>query len=295
MKRLPMWENRLKTLVLLSLLSGLFLVLGDFLGGYQGLVIAFIFACIMNFVSYFFSDKIVLALYKAHPLEREHYSAIYKIVEELSFSLGIPAPKLWLITNPMANAFATGRNPSHASVALTTGLLSLLDIHELRGVLAHELSHIKNRDILVTTIAATIAAAIGFLANTIQHMALWQSTDRRRDRGINPITSFIIALIMPLAAALIRLAISRSREYMADETGAQVSNDPLALASALQKLHHHIPMAHLHNNTINASTAPLFIIHPFLSEGITNLFSTHPPTKKRIERLHKLHDQISHL
>lgn len=232
-------------------------------------------------------------MYRAQKLDAEKYSWLYDIVQKLALTMKIPMPKLWLINTPMANAFATGRNPSHASIAVTTGILEVLDTHELRGVLAHELSHVKNRDILVSTIAATVATAIGYLANMIQYAAFWGSmSNDRRQRG-NPIFMLLVAMLMPIAAMLIQLAISRSREYLADETGSHYSHDPLALASALEKLHNNIPRAHMDNkDATRATTAPLFIVHPFTTNGWASLFSTHPPMRKRVERLQKLYEQM---
>ncbi|MDP3889583.1 MAG: zinc metalloprotease HtpX, partial [bacterium] len=247
---------------------------------------------IMNGIAYFFSDKIVLSLYGARPLDKQQYGWIYDIVQELTEKMRMPMPKLWLINTPMANAFATGRNPNNASVAVTTSIIDLLDKDELRGVLAHELGHVKNRDILVTTIAATIATAIGYLAYMLRYAAFWGSMSDR-DRKGNPIVLFLVALLMPIAATLIQLAISRSREYLADETGAHYCNDPLALASALEKLHNNIKYAHLDNqDTQRASTAPLFIVHPFTTNGFIQLFSTHPPMSKRIARLRALYEKM---
>lgn len=288
-----MW-NKLKTFILLALLSGLLLLLGSLFGGKAGLQVALILALMMNFIMFFFSDKIVLRLYRAQPLDTTQYAWIYTIVEELSAKMHLPMPKLWLVHTPMANAFATGRSPSHSSIAVTTGILDILDEHELRGVLAHELSHIKNRDVLVATVAATIAAAIGYLANMIQHMAFWQSISGNSDRKNNNIFGLIIvSILMPLAAMLVQMAISRSREYLADETGANFSRDPLALASALEKLHRHIPEAHLNNDdTARASTASLFIVHPFTGNTLLSLFSTHPPVGKRVERLQKIREKM---
>lgn len=281
-----MMVNQLKTALLLGALSGLLLLFGQLIGGTQGLQFAFIVALIMNFISYFFSEAIVLRMYRAQALDRTRYAHIYTMVEQLAHIMKMPMPKLWLIKNPMANAFATGRSPQHASVAVTTGILEILNDNELRGVLAHELSHVKNRDILVSTIAATIATAIGFLANMLQRAAFWGAFngDRNKRNG-NPFAMIIVAILMPIAAALIQFAISRSREYLADETGAHYSGEPLALASALEKLHTNIPHAHLDQNATNASTAALFIVHPFSSSNWTSLFSTHPPVNKRIERL----------
>lgn len=288
-----MFGNKLKTFILLVSLSALLLLLGNLFGGMIGLQMAFILALVMNGIAYFFSDKIVLKMYNAKPLDKEEYGWIYEIVEELAHDMRIPMPKLWIINTPMANAFATGRNPSNASVAVTTGILSILDKDELRGVLAHELSHVKNRDILVSTIAATMATAIGYLASMIQHGAFWDSVRGENRKGSSPIGMFIIALLMPIAAMIIQLAISRSREYLADETGAHACHDPLALASALEKLHNHIPHAHMNNNdTQRASTAALFIVHPFTTGSLLALFSTHPPMRARVERLQALHRKM---
>ncbi|HVX00777.1 MAG TPA: zinc metalloprotease HtpX [Candidatus Babeliaceae bacterium] len=292
-----MLENRLKTVILLATLSGLLMALGGFLGGTHGIIISFIISLVMNFVTYFYSDKMVLKLYKAQPLDAGTYSWIYSMVQELSTQMAIPMPTLWLISTPMANAFATGRNPQHASVAVTSGILSLLNQRELRGVLAHELSHVKNRDILVSTIAATLATAIGFIANMMQNMFLWQSLSSNqadRQRQGNTLGTLFVALIMPIAATLLQLAISRSREYLADESGAYICQDPLALASALEKLQSHIPEAHLRNNdTLRASTGSLFIVNPFLSQGIMALFATHPPMNSRISRLNKIYEKLT--
>jgi len=282
----------MKTLVLLSILSGILLLFGSACGGTAGLQFALILALVMNGVAYFFSDKIVLKLYKAQPLDQAQYPEIYSTIEELRLSMDLPMPKLWIVHTPMANAFATGRNPRHASIAVTTGILDLLDHKELRGVLAHELSHVKNRDILVGTVAATMAAAIGYLASMLQHMAFWNAISSRRKESGNPIAMLVVSLIMPIAAMLVQFAISRSREYLADETGAHYCHDPLALASALEKLHNHIPSAHLNNNeTQKASTASLFIVHPFTGKSLISLFSTHPPMHKRIERLRNLYQK----
>lgn len=279
------WNN-IKTVVLLATLSGILLFFGCLCGGTTGLHFALVLALAMNGIAYFFSDKLVLKIYKAQPLNRDEYPWIYSIIQELRTNMDLPMPKLWIIDSPMANAFATGRNPRHASIAVTTGILGILDHKELRGVLAHEMSHIKNRDILVSTVAATIAAAIGYLASMLQHIAFWDSISSRKRSNSNPIGMLIVSILMPLAATLVQLAISRSREYLADESGAHYCRDPLALASALEKLHNHIPHAHLNNDdTQKASTATLFIVHPFTSKSFISLFSTHPPMYKRIERL----------
>ncbi len=283
--------NRIKTVILLGALTGLLLFLGNLIGGTSGIQFALIFSLVMNGIAYFFSDKIVLSIYGAKPLDIKQYDWVYGIVEELARTMRMPMPKLWLIQTPMANAFATGRNPAHASVAVTTGILRILDKDELRGVLAHELSHVKNRDILVSSVAAVLASAIGYLAYWMRNMAFWGSMSGDRKRGGNSVLfMFIVSLLMPLAATLIQLAISRSREYLADETGADCCQDPLALASALEKLQNHIPDAHLDSNeTQKAASAHMFIVNPFLGSGFLNLFSTHPPMKARIQRLRDLY------
>jgi len=282
-----MW-NRIKTAILLAGLSGLLMLFGGLIGGMSGVTYAFVISLVINGLTYFYGDKLVLSLYRAKPLDRNTYPEIYAMVTELAHKINIPMPKLWIIDSPMANAFATGRNPSHASVALTKGIIELLDRHELRAVIAHELSHIKNRDILISTIAATIATAIGYLASIVRFRAMWGGglSNNRRNGSQNPLFLLLAALLMPLAATLIQLALSRSREYLADDTGADTCEDPLALASALEKLHTNIKTVHLAStDTLHASTAPLFIVHPFLRKGLLSLFSTHPPMSERIKRL----------
>ena len=282
-----MFYNGIKTALLMGALSGILLMLGNLIGGHEGMIAAFIMALLINGIAYFFSDKIVLSLYKAKPLSSEKYKELYTITGQLATSMHIPSPKLYLIDNKMANAFATGRNPSNACVALTTGILELLNKEELRAVLAHELSHIKNRDILISTIAATLATAIGYMARFAPY------SSNRNKRQNNFLVTLIIALFIPLAAMLIQLAISRSREYLADETGAHTCRDPLALASALEKLHNHIPYASMDSNDIHkASTAPLFIMHPFAGNSWTSLFATHPSIGSRIARLQMMYKKM---
>jgi len=293
-----MFFNKIKTIILLATLSALLMAIGGLIGGTHGIQMALCMALIFNGIAYFFSDKIVLHMYGAQPLDRTRYAWIYQIVEELASDMHIPMPKLWLLNTPMANAFATGRNPRHASVALTTSIINLLDKDELRGVLAHELSHVKNRAILVTTIAATIATAISYLANMLRWTAMWgsMSNDNRR-RSDNPLALMLIGLIMPSAALLIQLAISRSREYLADETGADCCRDPLALASALEKLNSYATQGHADQHAQDpryASTASLFIVHPFTDSSWSSLFSTHPPMSKRIARLRELSTKMFH-
>ena len=282
-----MFFSQLKTAFLLGALSGLLFLFGYWIGGRGGLLFAFVFALIINFVTYFYSDKIVLKMYKAIILDRRQYGYIYDMVEDLCHNANMPMPKLYFINTPMANAFATGRNPKNASVAVTKGIVDILEEHELRGVLAHELSHIKNRDILIATVAATIAMAIAYFADILRwSFILGSGRDRDRSSGFGAI---LVAILMPIAATMIQLAISRSREFLADESGANISHDPLALASALEKLHGDIksknikPASHAHT-----STASLFIVYPFSGNGMLRLFSTHPPMQKRIERLRKM-------
>ena len=283
-----MFFNILKTATLLIVLSGLLAFIGSLIGGTFGIQVALFISLLMNGIAFFFSDRIVLSLYKAQPLNNRDYAWIYEIVEELTHTMNLPMPKLWIVSTPVANAFATGRNPSHASIAVTTGILSLLDKEELRGVLAHELAHVKNRDTLITTIAATFASAIGHLAYMLRHMALWGSMNSNR-RKENPFVLIVVSILMPLAATLVQLAISRSREYAADDTGARCSHSPLALASALQKLEYNVKYAHMNADDMQqTSTASLFIVHPFAGHSMSTLFATHPPTSKRVERLHQL-------
>lgn len=279
-----MFKNQLKTAVLLASLSGLLFLLGYWVGGTNGLLFAFIFSLLINFVTYFYSDKIVLKMYGAKPLDENQFGYVYEIVDELSHNANIPMPKLWYLPTNMANAFATGRNPKNASVAVTQGILDVLDEHELRGVLAHELSHVKNRDILIATIAATIATSIAYTADIMRWSFIFGGGGgRNRGRGIGLI---FISILMPIAAMLIQLAISRSREYLADETGAKISHDPLALASALEKLHYDAKSKNLKPaSNAQTSTASLFIVYPFSGKGFVSLFSTHPPMEKRIARL----------
>lgn len=280
-----MFWNQVKTAMLLASLSALLFLMGYWLGGNSGLIVSFSFAMVMNFAMYFWSDKLVLRMYGAQPLDRKIHENIYHMVQELSYNAGIPMPKLWFIDTPMANAFATGRNPQHASVAVTRGLLEILEEHEVRGVLAHELGHVKNRDILVATIAATIATAIGYVAHMLQWAAIFDSGRSERGRS-SGWSALIAAIIMPIAATFIQLAISRSREYLADESGSKFAGDPLALASALEKLSGVNRSQHVRpESTAQTASASLFIVYPFSGGGILELFSTHPPLEKRIARL----------
>ena len=262
----------------------LLLLIGQALGGRNGLTIALIFAGVMNFVSYFFSDKIALAMYRAQPVTREELPRAYQIVERLTQRIGLPMPKIYVIPTDSPNAFATGRNPSHASVAVTQGILQLLNDEELEGVLAHELGHVRNRDILISSIAATLAGAITYIARMGYWASLFGGYGSRddRDRGGGGIGALLMLILAPFAAMLIQLAVSRSREYQADQTGAHFTGNPYALASALEKLD-----AYSRRRPMMASpsTAHLFIIQPMVGIDFASLFSTHPPIAKRIERL----------
>jgi len=275
--------NTFKTAFLLTLLTLLLMFIGRAFGGQNGMIIALIFAAVMNFVSYFYSDKIALAMYRAQPVTREQLPRAYEIVERLTQKIGIPMPKIYVIPTDSPNAFATGRNPSHASVAVTEGILNLLNDEELEGVLAHELGHVNNRDILISSVAATIAGAITMLASMGRWAMIFGGLGGRddRDRG-GGLGALLMLILAPIAASLIQLAVSRSREYQADATGAHFTGNPYALASALQKLDAYsrrVPMQ------ATPSTAHLFIIQPLLGMNFGSLFSTHPPIAKRIERL----------
>lgn len=275
--------NTFKTAFLLTALTLLLMFVGRIFGGQNGMLIALVFAAVLNFVSYFFSDKIALAMYRAKPVTREELPRAYQIVERLTQKIGIPMPKIYVIPSDSPNAFATGRNPNHASVAATQGILNLLTDEELEGVLAHELGHVRNRDILISSIAATVAGAITYLAEIARWGMIFGGYDRdRNDRGGGGFAALLMLILAPVAAALIQLAVSRSREYRADETGAHFTGNPYALASALAKLDAYSKRLPLQ---ATPSTAHLFIIQPFLGMSPGSLFSTHPPTAKRIERL----------
>lgn len=276
--------NALKTALLLGLLTGFMILVGDWLGGQRGMILALGLAAVMNFVSYFFSDKIALMSYRAQPVTREELPRVYQVVERITQRQGLPMPKIYVIPTESPNAFATGRNPSHASVAVTQGILTLLDDEELEGVLAHELGHVRNRDILISSIAATLAGAITILARMAYWGALFGGFGGRdrEDRGGGGLSALFMLILAPIAAMLIQLAVSRSREYAADATGAHFTGNPYALARALQKLDTYskrVPMV------ASPSSAHLFIVQPLLGVNFASLFSTHPPIRKRIERL----------
>jgi heat shock protein HtpX len=273
-----------KTAILLGTLSALFLLIGQAIGGERGLIFAFGFAVLMNFGSYWFSDKLVLRMYKAQPVGPEH--PLSRIVARLAMKAKIPMPKVFVIPTPSPNAFATGRNPKHASVAATEGILHLLDEEELEAVMSHELTHVINRDILISSIAATIGAAIMMLANMARWAAIFGGGSRDDREGGNPIAMLATALLAPIAAMIVQAAISRTREYAADEGGAHIMGHGYALARALEKIDatvRQVPLA------ANPATAHMFIMQPFLGiRGIGQLFSSHPPTEERVKRLMKI-------
>jgi heat shock protein HtpX len=272
-------SNVLKTTLLLGAMSGLFLLLGELLGGSQGLMFGFILAIAMNMGSYWFSDKIVLRMYGASEVGPGH--RLYEMVTRLAQRAGLPQPRVYTISDPSPNAFATGRNPQHAAVAATEGILQILDDDELEGVIAHELAHVKHRDILISSVAATLAAAIMM----VSRMAMFWGGRSDDDRGANPVAMLATALLAPVAAILIQTAISRSREYDADAGGAALAGRPDGLVRALTKIESaakRVPLA------ANPATAHLFIIKPFSVQGLYGLFSTHPPTERRIAALQQL-------
>jgi heat shock protein HtpX len=278
--------NTLKTALLLTSLTLFLLFVGQYFGGRNGMLIALAIAVAMNFVSYFYSDKLALSMYRAQPATREQLPRVYNVVEQMTQRIGLPMPKIYVIPSESPNAFATGRNPAHASVAVTQGILNLLTDEELAGVLAHELGHVRNRDILTSSIAATLAGAITILAHMGRFAMIFGgggSGGSNRDRDGGGIAALFMLILAPIAATLIQLAVSRSREYEADATGAHMTGNPYALASALQKLDAYskrLPLG------ATPSTAHLFIVAPLISgASFANLFSTHPPIAKRIERL----------
>jgi heat shock protein HtpX len=274
--------NALKTTLLLGLMTGLFIAIGGLLGGRSGMILAFGMALVMNFISYWFSDKIVLKMYGAQPLSEAEAPMVHRIVRNLATKAGIPMPPLYLIPSPQPNAFATGRSPRHAAVAVTEGILRIMNEAELEGVLAHELSHVLNRDVLVSTVAATIAGAIGMLANMAQWSMFLGGSRDDEGRGSNPIALIATIIFAPLAAMLIQMAVSRSREYGADASGAQLTRRPLGLASALAKLQQASQMVPM---DANPATAHLFIVNPLSGRSLATLFATHPPIEERIARL----------
>ena len=270
--------NHLKTVLLLATLTAIFLAIGFLIGGITGLTIAFIIALVINFLSYWFSDKIVLNLYHAKKASNKEYPELHYLVREVSSNASLPKPELYIIPSDSSNAFATGRNPKNSSIAFTRGILSLLDKNELKGVIAHEMAHIRNYDILVSTIAAVIAGAISYIALITRFGAA--------DREGNFFELILLAILAPIIALIIRMAISRGREYLADETGAKIIRNPNALADALSKLNYSSQEKPLKFG--NNATSHLFIVNPFSGKSLINLFSTHPPIAERIRRLRKI-------
>jgi heat shock protein HtpX len=272
--------NGVKTALLLGAMSGLLLVIGDLLGGSGGIVIALIFAAVINLGSYWFSDKIVLRMYRAQAVGAEH--PLYRITERLARNANLPMPRVYVIPDQSPNAFATGRNPEHAAVAATQGILQLLSESELEGVIAHELAHVKNRDTLISTVAATLSAAIVGIGRMLMYAGLFGGRQDDREGGANPIALLAMMVLAPIAAVIIQMWISRTREFSADALGARIAGAPYGLADALRKIEaaaRRVPLA------ANPATAHLFIIKPFLGGGVMSLFSTHPPTEARIQAL----------
>lgn len=282
--------NNVKTAVLLALMTGLLMVIGQLVAGRTGLMAMFMLSMAMNAISYWNSDKIVLSMYKAQPITEQNNPALFHMVGRLAQNGGLPMPKVYVIDSNVPNAFATGRNPEHGAVAVTTGIMDLLTDDEIEGVLAHELTHIKHRDTLISTIAATLAGVITMIANMMQMFAIFGRSDDREGGG-NPIAMLATIILAPIAAALIQMGISRSREYLADEGGATMSRKPLALASALAKIDYYSKYGTLPTSTSQMeTTSHMFIINPLshLKGGVSSLFSTHPSTESRIEKLKEI-------
>ncbi|WP_288093540.1 zinc metalloprotease HtpX [Thiomonas sp.] len=273
--------NILKTAILMAAITALFVVIGSMLGGQKGMILALLFALGMNFFSYWFSDKMVLKMYNAQEVDASSAPQFYAMVQELAQRAGLPMPRVYLIQEDAPNAFATGRNPEHAAVAATTGILRVLSARELRGVMAHELAHVKHRDILISTISATMAGAISALAN----FAMFFGGRDSEGRPVNPIASIAVAILAPLAASLIQMAISRAREFEADRGGAEISGDPAALAAALQKIEAYARGVPFLAAEEHPATAQMMILNPLHGGGIAKLFSTHPATEERVARL----------
>jgi heat shock protein HtpX len=273
--------NLVKTAILMAAITALFIVIGGMLGGREGVMMALLFALAMNFFSYWYSDRLVLRMTNAQEVDKYSAPQFYAMVQELASQAQLPMPKVYLIHEDSPNAFATGRNPEHAAVAATTGIMRILSNRELRGVMAHELAHVKHRDILISTIAATLAGAISAIANT----ALLLGNRQTDGRSGNPIAGLLVALLAPMAAGLIQMSISRAREYEADRGGAEIAQDPEALASALEKIHRYAKGIPFNAVERHPETAQMMIMNPLAASGISQLFSTHPATKERIDRL----------
>jgi heat shock protein HtpX len=273
--------NLMKTAMLMAAITALFMFMGSVIGGQQGMMIALVVALGMNFFSYWFSDKLVLKMYNAQQVDAQSAPQFYGMVQELAQRAQLPMPKVYLIQEDAPNAFATGRNPDHAAVAATTGILRVLSERELRGVMAHELAHVRHRDILISTVSATMAGAISMLAN----FAMFFGGRDSEGRAVNPIAGIAMMILAPLAASLIQMAISRSREFEADRGGAEISGDPQALASALQKIQRYAQGIPLQATERHPETAQMMIMNPLSGGGLRGLFSTHPSTEERVERL----------
>ncbi|MDX9844150.1 MAG: zinc metalloprotease HtpX [Aquabacterium sp.] len=273
--------NMMKTAILMAAITALFMAIGGMIGGRSGMMLALVVALGMNFFSYWFSDKMVLKMYNAREVDETSAPRFYAMVRELAQRAQIPMPKVYLIDEQAPNAFATGRSPDHAAVAATTGIVNVLTERELRGVMAHELAHVKHRDILISTISATMAGAISMLAN----FAMFFGGRDEEGRPTNPIAGIAVAILAPLAASVIQMAISRAREFEADRGGAEISGDPAALASALDKIHRYAQGIPLHAAEAHPETAQMMIMNPLSGGGLRGLFSTHPATEERIARL----------
>jgi heat shock protein HtpX len=285
--------NNLKTVALMALLSGVLLAVGQIFGGTSGLIIALLFVGVLNFVMYWFSDKIALATMRSHEVKPEDEPELHAMVDRVVAAAGIPKPRVYVSDNPSPNAFATGRNPEHAAIAVTTGIRTLLTPRELEAVIGHELGHVRNRDTLISCVAGTMAAVITFAARMAMFSAMFGG---RRDSG-NGIAQLALIILAPIAAVLIQMAISRSREYQADQTGAEITKDPLALASALSKLeggNKRLKDAGvLNEQSENPAMAHLFIVNPLSAGGVASMFSTHPPIVDRVKRLEEMHEEMS--
>ncbi len=281
----------IKTVGLLTFLTVIFVMIGGYFGGQSGMMIALLMAGVMNFYAYFYSDKMVLAHYNAVEVDRAHASGLYDMIERLTIKAGLPMPKIYIIPEDSPNAFATGRNPEHAAVAVTEGLLNLLNEEEVEGVIAHELSHVRHYDILIGTIAATIAGAISFIANMMQWGAFFGG-GREREEGGNPIVMLLLAIVLPIAAMIIQMSISRSREYLADEGAARLTGHPEWLQSALLKLENYAKRIPL--SEADTTTAHMFIVNPLSGKNISmaDLFRTHPSTEDRVARLEELKAEL---
>jgi len=281
--------NNLKTVFLFGLLTAVLVGIGWAIGGYGGMIAFLVIAAVMNFAGFWFSDKLALRMSGAREVTMQQEPRLHSLIEEVAAQAGMPKPKVYVIENDTPNAFATGRSPKHAAVAVTTGIMRLLDERELRGVVGHELSHVRNRDILINTMVATLAGAITMIAWMLQWSLIFGGG--RRDSRNNPLGMIALLatiILAPLAATLIRLAISRSREYEADASGARMVHDPEALASALEKLHLGVQRQPMPENGVTQATAHMYIVNPLKGEGLATLFSTHPPIEERVARLHRM-------